>query len=166
MRPRQLSTRRQAICALLVLAVSLGTARADDIDMVEFVRKLYTDEVRMHANDEHASEEAYYALLTRELRMLMQGPLPGRAREPIGRIFHTFFGWGVLPRVPVTLAAVMPAYGGTGGLYLVRVDLLVRDEPRQLIVRPVREDGLWKIADITYGNNEGLLAYYRRISRP
>ena len=72
----------------------------------------------------------------------------------------------MLPRQPVVLYDVMSAYGGTGGLVLVRVGLLVRGEPRQILVRPVREDGLWKIADIYYGNTERLLDYYRRITRP
>ena len=166
MHPRQLLNRRQAVCALLAAAVPLGGARAGDFAMVEFVRKLYVEQVRMHADDEHMTEEAFYALFSGELRALMQAPHPGLAREPIGRILNVFFGWGVLPRQPVVLYDVMPAFGGTGGLYLVRVDLLVRGEGRQILVRPVREDGLWKISDIYYGNNERLLDYYRRITRP
>jgi hypothetical protein len=58
----------------------------------------------------------------------------------------------------------MPAEGGTGGLKLVRVDLVVRGEKRQIIVRPVREGGLWKIADISYDHGDSLLTYYRRIT--
>ena len=166
MRSRQLLTRRQTI-GLLLAATLPAVARADDdLAMVGFVRELYTEQVRQHASDERMSEQAFYALFARELSALMRAPRPGLAREPSGRLLHAFFGWGVLPHVPVTVAAVMPAFGGTGGLYLVRIDLLVRGEPRQIIVRPVREDGLWKIADVTYGNNEGLLAYYQRITRP
>jgi len=165
MRPRQLSTRRQAIWMLLAITAPLCAARAEDLDMVEFVRALYARQVAMHASDERMSEEAFHALFSAELRALMEAPHPGLAREPIGPILNAFFGWGVLPHVPVTVAAVMPAFGGTGGLYLVRVDLLVRGEGRQILVRPVREKGLWKIADITYASGEGLLAYYRRITR-
>ena len=166
MRPRQLPSRRDVGCMLLAIITTLRAAHAEDLDMVEFVRTLYARQVKMHADDERMSEEAFYALFSSELRALMKTPRPGLAREPIGPILNAFFGWGVLPHVPVAVAAVMPAFGGTGGLFLVRVDLLVRGEPRQLIVRPVREDGLWKIADISYGNNESLLAYYQRITRP
>jgi hypothetical protein len=164
MRPRQLLNRRQAVCALLAAAAPLRFARAED--MVEFVRALYVRQVKMRTDDERMSEEAFYALFSSELRALMQAPRPGLAREPIGRILNAFFGWGVLPHQPVVLNDVMPAYGGTGGLYLVRVDLMVRGEPRQIVVRPVRENGLWKIADISYQNGESLLDYYRRITRP
>jgi len=38
--------------------------------------------------------------------------------------------------------------------------------PRQISVRPVRENDLWKIADVSYDNGESLLDYYRRITRP
>ncbi len=134
--------------------------------MVAFVRALYVQQIKMHADDERMSEEAFYALFSDELRALMQAPHPGLAREPIGRILNVFFGWGVLPHQPVVLYAVMPAFGGTGGLYLVLVDLMVRGEPRQILVRPVRENGLWKIADISYQDGESLLDYYRRITRP
>ena len=166
MHPRQLLNRRQALCALLAAAVPLHIVQADDIGMVEFVRALYVQQVRMHTDDERMSEQVFYALFASELRTLMQAPRPGLAREPIGRILNAFFGWGVLPHQPVVLYAVMPAFGGTGGLYLVRVDLMVRGEPRQVIVRPVRENGLWKIADISYQNGESLLDYYRLIARP
>jgi hypothetical protein len=44
--------------------------------------------------------------------------------------------------------------------------LVVRGEGRRIIVRPVSENGLWKIADITYGLGESLLDYYQRITRP
>ena len=166
MRPRQLLSRRRIVFALLAAAAPLGAAQAEDIGMVEFVRALYVRQVKMHADDEHMSEEAFYALFSGELRALMQAPRPSLAREPVGRILNAFFGWGVLPHQPVVLHDVMPAYGGTGGLYLVRVDLLVRGEGRQIIVRPVRENGLWRIADISYQNGESLLDYYRRITRP
>jgi hypothetical protein len=163
---RQLPTRRQAVCLLLAAALPAAARAGDDLDMVGFVRRLYAEQVRQHASDERMSEQAFYALFARDLRALMQAPRPGLAREPAGPILHAFFGWGVLPHVPVSLVDVMPAFGGTGGLKLVRVDLTVRGAPRQILVRPVREDGLWKIADISYGNGESLAAYYRRITTP
>ena len=129
--------------------------------MVEFVRKLYARQVALHAGKAPASGDAFYGLFARELRTLIQAPRPGAAREPIGRILNAFFGWGILPGQPVQLDQVMPA---DGGLKAVRVDLVVRGEKRQLIVRPVREDGLWKIADISYDHGDSLLDHYRRIT--
>jgi hypothetical protein len=103
-------------------------------------------------------------LFTRDLRALMQASRPNAGREPIGRILHAIFGWGMLPSQPVKLVRVVPAYGGTGGLTLVRVDLEHHGVTDQIIVRPVRENGLWKIADISYDSGENLRDYYRRIS--
>jgi hypothetical protein len=44
--------------------------------------------------------------------------------------------------------------------------LVVCGEGRRIIVRPVSENGMWKIVDITYGLGESLLDYYQRITRP
>jgi hypothetical protein len=161
---RQLPTRRQAMWLLLAAALP-AAARADE-DMVEFVRRIYAREIELHNARTPPANEEFYALFARDLRALMQAPRPGLAREPTGRLLHAFFGWGLLPGQPVRLDKVTPASGGTGGLKLVRVDLVVRAAPRQILVRPVREDGLWKIADISYGNGESLAAYYRRITAP
>ena len=166
MHPRQLLSRRQAVCALAAAIIPVRGALADDIGVVEFVRALYARQIKMHTADERMSEAAFYALFASDLRRLMQAPRPGLAREPIGPILNAFFGWGVLPHQPVALATVTPGFGGTGGLSLVRVDLVVGGEPRQIMVRPVRENGLWKIADISYQNGESLLGYYRRITKP
>lgn len=163
---RQLPTRRQVMGVLLVAMLPAAARADDDLAMVGFVRNLYVEQVRQHASDERMSEQAFYALFSRELSALMQRPRPGLAREPAGPILHAFFGWGVLPHVPVSLLDVMPALGGTGALKLVRVDLTVRGAKRQILVRPVREDGLWKISDISYDNGESLAANYRRITAP
>ncbi len=132
--------------------------------MVEFVRNLYVREIEMHLSRKSSSAAAFYALFARDLRTLMQAPRPNVGREPIGHILHAFFGWGVLPGQPVKLVQVVPALGGTGGLTLVRVDLDHHGATHQIIVRPVRENGLWKIADISYDSGEDLRTYYRRIT--
>jgi hypothetical protein len=168
MHPRQLPpclfNRRQVVCALVAAAMPAGVVRAQDTGMVEFVRDLYVREIELHLSRAPVSAEAFFALFARDLRALMQAPRPNAAAEPIGRILHAFFGWGVLPGQPVKLIRVMPAYGGTGGLTLVRVDLEHYGETHQIIVRPVRENGLWKIADISYDSGEDLRTYYRRIT--
>ncbi len=132
--------------------------------MVDFVRDLYVQQVALHAVGKPMGEAEFFALFARELRALMKAPRPNLAREPIGRILNAFFGWGVLPGQTVELGRVMPAFGGTGGLYEVIVELVVRGEARQIVVRPVLEEGLWKVADISYGNGESLSTYYRRIT--
>jgi ribosomal protein S28E/S33 len=168
MDPRQLPrcrlSRRQFVCALVAVAMPMGVARAQQGGMVEYVRDLYVREIEMHLSRKPSSAEAFSALFARDLRALMQAPRPGLAHEPIGRILHAFFGWGVLPGQPVKLVQVIPALGGTGGLTLVRVDLEHHGATHQIIVRPVREDGLWKIADVSYDNGEDLRTYYRRIT--
>jgi len=131
---------------------------------VSFVRELYENQVRQHADRTEPDNAAFYSLFTRETRELMQAPRTNPGKEPIGKILHAFFGFGVLPGTDVRLARVMPAFGGTGGLFLVRVDLIVHGDPRQILVRPVREDGVWRVADIFYGGNESLAGYYRGIT--
>ena len=132
--------------------------------MIEFVRDLYAREIEQHLARTPSSAEAFFALFARDLRTLMQAPRPHAGAEPIGRILHAFFGWGVLPGQPVKLIRVVPAFGGTGGLTLVRVDLEHHGATHQILVRSVRENGLWKIADISYDSGEDLRTYYRRIT--
>jgi ribosomal protein S28E/S33 len=168
MDPRQLPpcrlSRRQVICAFVAVTMPIGVARAQGGGAVEFVRDLYVREIEMHLSRKPGSAEAFFALFARDLRVLMQSPRPHVGREPIGRILHAFFGWGVLPGQPVKLIQVIPAPGGNGGLTLVRVDLEHHGATHQIIVRPVREDGLWKIADVSYDSGEDLRTYYRRIT--
>ena len=171
MDPRQLLPcrldRRQTVIALLAAVLTAsgpGPARAQDSAMIEFVRDLYAREIAMHLARTPDSAEAFFALFARDLRALLQAPRPYAGREPIGRILHAFFGWGVLPGQPVKLLRVVAAEGGTGGRTLVRVDLEHHGATHRIIVRPVREDGLWKIADISYDSGEDLRTYYRRIT--
>jgi hypothetical protein len=150
----------------LVAAIVTGdrAARAVDIGMVEFVRDLYAREIEMHNARAPVSPEAFFSLFTGELRGLMQAPRPNAGREPIGRILHAFFGWGVLPGRPVRLLQVVPATGGTDGAGAVRVDLSVNGKTRQIEVHPLRENGAWKVADISYDQGDSLRTYYRRIT--
>jgi hypothetical protein len=170
MRFRQLPShfdRRQFIFAMIAAALPVGAAQrvnATGIPMVEFVRDLYVQQVALHAVGKPLGEAEFFALFSRELRALMHAPRPNLAREPIGRILNAFFGWGVLPGQTVELGRVIPAFGGTGGLFEVIVELTIRGEERRVVVRPVRQEGLWKIADISYGHNESLLTYYQHIT--
>jgi len=161
MHPRQLLNRRQAVGALL--AALLPAAAWADADSVEFVRQVYAREVEMHAARTPPSNDEFYALFARDLRALMLAPHPGLIREPVGRILHAFFGWGVLPGQPVKFVDAWPRPGGGTA---VAVDVAVHGEVRHLLPRMERENGLWKIANISYGNGESLRDFYWRITRP
>jgi len=159
--------RRQFISALLATSAGMACAahaHETSRDMVTFVRGLYTRHVDMHAADAPLSTAAFEALFSRDVVALMRAPKVNAHKEPDGPILNAFFGWGVLPTLPVTLDKVAPAADATGSLSLVRVDVVFRGEKRQILVRPVREDGAWRIADISYGSGPGLVAYYRRIT--
>ena len=123
------------------------------------VSDLYLREIEMHNSGAPTSAAAFFALFAEDLRELMQAPRPYAGREPIGHILHAFFGWGILPGRQVKFVQAVAADGG-----LVRVDLEARGGARQIMVRPVRENGLWKIADISYESGDSLRAYYRRIT--
>ena len=127
--------------------------------MVTYVRDLYLREIELHNSRAPVSNQAFFALFARDLRELMQAPRPYAGREPIGHILHAFFGWGILPGRQVKFVQAVAADGG-----LVRVDLEAPGGARQIMVRPVRENGLWKIADISYDSGEDLRTYYRRIT--
>jgi hypothetical protein len=146
----------------LVLA-ALGEpspARAQDAGMVDFVRDLYVREIERHNTRSPMSDAAFFAPFTSDLRVLFQAPR--HDSEPAGPILDDFFGWGVLPGHPVQLVEV--ARVKNRGLNLVRVDLVVRGETRQIIVHLARENDLWRIENISYDYGESLRAYLQRIT--
>jgi len=151
-------SRRGILAAALAAFLPAMPARAED--GVAFVRDLYARQVALHNARGRMAEADFLPLFARTLRTLMQAPRPGLAHAPAGPILNAFFGWGILPGQPVTLQWVRAAAGGA-----VAVEIVARGEPRQITLRLVREQGLWKIADISYGHGESLLAYYRRITK-
>ena len=161
--PRRFN-RRQTFFVLLapVLLVlgGLGSARAEDADMVEFVRDLFARELDRHDLRAPISDAAFFAMFASDLRTLMQAPRSYTGPE--GRILNVFFGWGVLPGQPVKIVQVVPV--NAQGRNLVRVELLARGEPRHSVLRLTREDGLWKIADISYDSGESLRTYFQQIT--
>jgi len=159
--------RRQFISALLAASAGMACAAhasTTSRDMVTFVRELYTAQAAAQIADAHQSSAEFDALFSRKVRALMSAPKVHPDKRLDGPILNVFFGWGVLPKLPVTLDNVAPAADATGSLALVRVDMTFRGEKRQILVRPVREGGTWRIADISYGSGPGLVAYYRRIT--
>jgi hypothetical protein len=156
--PRYRIDRRRLLCALLIAVLPIGSASADE-DMVAFVRGVYAQQVRLHAAGENLREREFVALFSPDMVALMRAPRPGLEGEPAGPLLNAFFGWGVLPGQPVTLMEVAATEGGE-----VNVDLIVRSERRRVTIRPVRANGLWTIADISYGRGEALRSYYMRIT--
>jgi hypothetical protein len=159
--------RRQFISALLAASAGMACAAHGSTtsrDMITFVRELYTAQAAAQIADTHPGSAEFDALFSRNMRALMNAPKVRPDERLDGAILNVFFGWGVLPKIPVTLDNVAPAADATGSPALVRVDIMVRGEKRRILVRPVREDGAWRIADISYGSGPGLVAYYRRIT--
>jgi len=148
-----------ALCALALFAAGKpGAARAQNADMVEFIRDLYVQEIERHTARAPISDAEFFARFTADLRALMQAP---RHRAgPAGPILDDFFGWGVLPGEPIKLMQVVPV----SARGLVRVELLIRGETRQIVVHLASEDGLWKIVDISYDQGDSLRTYFQRIT--
>jgi hypothetical protein len=165
LRQSQSVTRRR--CLAVLAGVSLAglavPALADEPPGLSYVHDLYRREVDRHNSRGKISNDEFYALFAADLRQLMQAPHPGLAREPQGPILNAFFGWGVLPGQPVKFVQAVPAPGKAGER--VRVELEVRDARRYVLVHLVHGNGLWKIANISYGNGESLREYYRRITQ-
>jgi hypothetical protein len=164
--------RRQFISALLAASAGMACAAhagTASRDMVTFVRELYTRQVAARTANTPMSSAEFDALFSRNVRALMHAPVVRPDKVADGPILNALFGWGVLPGLEVKLDKVAPAFDGTGAATLVRVDVDIPDRggKRQILVRPVYEDGAWRIADITYGSDSGLgvVAYYRRITR-
>lgn len=155
--PRLRISRRRMLAAALAVLLPAVPVHAED--GVAFVRDLYARQVALHNAHGRMTQADFLPLFALSLRALMQAPRPGLARAPAGPILNAFFGWGILPGQPVALQRVRAAGGG------IAVDIVARGEPRRITVSLLREQGLWKIADISYGHGESLQAYYRRITR-
>ena len=160
MRRRDFLTALAALTAALPPCAGLAQNREQGggQDAVAFVRRLYESEIRRDAGGAKIDNAAFYGLFTREVRRLLQSPVPPRANIVLGPLSHAFYGPGVLPGTPVTLRDVAPAAGTS-----VAVDLVVRGEPRRVIVRTARENGQWRIADIDYGRGDSYVAYHRKL---
>lgn len=145
-----------ASLAAIALTKASRVVRADDSAMT-FVRDLYTREIARHLQRAPVNGDTFTANFAAPLRRLMAAPREASANEPLG-IVHAFFGPGVLPGTDIKLAGVASAGDA------INVALVYRGEPRSVTVRPVREDGEWRIADVTYASGESLLTRYRRLT--
>jgi hypothetical protein len=157
-------TRRKFVtgmAAALAWALPASVAPAQDVepDAVTFVRGLYQSEISRDARGETMSNAELQALFTRDVRRLLQSPIrPQPNAMMIGRGVHAFYGPGMLPGREVRLRNVALVRGTS-----VAVDLTVHGVARHIVVRAVREDGAWRIADIGYGQGESYVAFQRGI---
>src|SRR5258708_3854823 len=138
-------------------------AHAQAGDAVAFVRDFYATEVARHAAKERVSEAVLLSVFTADAQNVWRAAQANRnkANLTLGPILHIFFGQGALPGREVKLGAVT-ASGGDA----VSVALTIQGNPRQLVVRAVRDSGTWKFADIDYGGGESFMARFRRVATP
>ena len=147
--------------ALLSVAVAFMAvpAHAQSGDAVAFVRDFYAQEIARHAAKKYASEAEFLSIFTVDAQKVWHAAQANRnkANVPLGPILHVFLGQGALPGREIKLGAVTAS-----GDDAVSVALTIQGNPRQLVVRTVREGGTWKFADIDYGSGESFIAYHRR----
>jgi hypothetical protein len=161
--------RRQFIAAMIGAAALLGAGRATDAECGEetstaFVEALYQKQVRLQTTDT-PREDDFQAPFARDLRRLMRAPKPNLRYQPIGRLLHGFFGWGVLPVTEVAIGKVAVVSGSDNGPATIAVEFSYRGEQHKVLVGVVVENEMRRIADISYDSGESLAEYYRRLTR-
>jgi hypothetical protein len=162
--------RRQFIAAMIGAAALLGAGRATDAECGEetstaFVEALYQKQARLKTTDTPRSEDDFEVPFARELRRLMRAPKPDLRNQPIGRLLHGFFGWGVLPVTEVAIGKVAVVSGSDNGPATIAVEFSYRGEQHKVLVGVVVENEMRRIADISYDSGGSLAEYYRRLTR-
>ena len=152
-------TRRMVLS--LAAVVAAAEAFAQDDEVVGFVRDFYIKEIERHVAKEHQSEDEFLKVFTADAQELWRAAQANRGKVniPLGPTRHLFLGQGALPGREVKLGAVNASSGGA-----VSVALTVQGNPRQFVIRTVREGGAVKFADIDYGDGESFVAYFRRLA--
>lgn len=151
--------------AALLGAARTGHAECGEQTGAEFVQALYEEQARLQLANTPPGENEFYALFARDLRQMMRAPRHYPKNELIGPLLNAFFGWGVLPGAEVKIGKVALVSGDDRGPASVRVELSYRGERRLILVRVIRENELWRIANISYDSGNSLVDRYRRITR-
>jgi hypothetical protein len=141
-----------------------GHAECGEPGAVEFVAGVYQKQAELHAASTPLDADDFHAMFARNLRTLMQTPRSDLRSTPDGPILNAFFGWGVLPKLPLTVDKVVQVSGRDEGPATIRVDLRYRGEMHQVLVRAVREKDIWRIANISYESGNSLVEHYRRLT--
>ena len=159
-----MAARLTRLALLLVVAAFVAVpARAQSDDAVTFVRDFYVKEIARHAAKKYASEADFLSVFTAEAQKVWHAAQANRSKPnaSLGPILHVFLGLGALPGREIKLGAVT-ASGGDA----VSVALTIQGNPRQLVVRTVRDGGTWKFADIDYGGGESFMGRFRKLAAP
>jgi hypothetical protein len=159
---------RRQFTAVMTAAALLSAARTAHAERGEetstaFVEALYQKQARLQTTDT-PREDDFQAPFARDLRRLMRAPKPNLRYQPIGRLLHGFFGWGVLPVTEVAIGKVAVVSGSDNGPATVAVELSYRGQQHTVLVHVVVENKVRRIADISYDAGESLAEYYRKLT--
>ena len=127
---------------------------------IEFVEDLYQKQARLLAANAPPGHDDFLELFSKGMRALIQAPRRPRRSVTPGPMLNAFFGWGVLPRIEVTIGKVGLVSGQDEGPATVGVALTYRGETRRVQVHVILDDG-WHIANVIYDNGRSLLDHYR-----
>lgn len=161
--------RREFILALSAGAALLGAppvrAECGGPSAIEFVEGLYEKQARLQAQNTPLGSEEFRALFSKGMRALMQAPRRPNRHVALGPVLNAFFGWGVLPRMEVSVGKVSLISGQDEGPATVGVPLAYRGETHKVLVHVLldQDDG-WLIANIIYDNGKSLLDHYRGVT--
>jgi hypothetical protein len=151
-----------ALPALMFAVVGLVADRAIAADntrqsAADWVRAVYVRQIAWQNEARAMASNDYLALFAPPLRNLLLIKAPPMASA--GPSLNSFFGWGVLPRQPFTLAGVRTV---TASPRTVAVDLTFRGAPYSVRVQVVPAGKAWQIANIFYPHGDDLLAAKRK----
>jgi hypothetical protein len=74
------------------------------------------------------------------------------------------FGWGVAPGSKVRFVGAAVVLGAADAP-VVLVDLLVKEQPRRVVVDVVEDGRSWRIANIVYDTGDDFLSFETRLAR-
>lgn len=152
------------VCGALMVLTLTTLTQAQPGGAAAFVRSLYEHEIARNADAATGGVQEFEALFTPHLRALRAAPSSPAAPFVAGPKLHAFFGWGMLPGVPVALLSVSEGTGGTAQSTVVTVGLTVRGSLRSVEVRLRQTGGKWLISNISYDSGDDMVTFYRKRS--
>ncbi len=133
------------------ISVRYVVAQPSD-DPVLFVRDVYARRGRMTKNESEA-------LFTREIRELWLAPKKARPKI-YGAKFSVLFGLGWFPSDKITLGDISFAPTPHGTTEVI-VGFTMNEKPRRAFVNLVREEGKWRISNVSYDRGPSYLTHLR-----
>jgi hypothetical protein len=154
--------RRACVVGLLAVTAVPFAQAEPAADPVAHVRALYEREIVSNASRQPMTSAEFESLFTPEALLLRKWAKSPPASVLAGKKLHAFFGWGMLPGVPVTLEKVAGAESGDQATVIV--DLKVRGVARSNQVALKRVERKWLIINIFYDNGDNLNDFYNQLS--